>query len=64
MVSQEIGMTPNPHLGFGVLAFARWAWCAGWRAWAPAGGLVAAGGVEGQVAEEFAGGGVERFAAR
>jgi hypothetical protein len=30
----------------------------GWS-WGPAGGLVVAGGVEGELAEEFAGGGVD-----
>jgi MFS family permease len=33
-------MTPNPQLGFGVLAFAGWARGSGWGAWGPAGGLV------------------------
>jgi hypothetical protein len=40
-------------LGVGVFGFPGWG--AGWSA----GGLVVAGGVEGEVAEEFAGGGVD-----
>src|SRR5689334_21804512 len=51
-MSQDIGMAPNPRAGFGVL------WLAGWPAW-PSGGLVAAGGVELQVPQELAGGGVD-----
>ena len=45
-------MTPNPRAGFGVL------WLAGWPV-RSCGGLVAAGGVEGQFAQELAGGGVD-----
>jgi len=40
-------------LGVGLLWFSGW-----WPGWS-AGGLVVAGGVEGEVAEEFAGGGVD-----
>ena len=58
-MSQDIGMTPNPQLGFGVSFCAGWAGClfrgSGWAA----GGLVAAGGVEFEFAEQFAGGGVD-----
>ena len=56
MILQDIGMTPNLQLGFGVFPSAG---CSGWGAGWPAGGLVAAGGVEGQFAQEFAGGGVD-----
>ena len=52
-------MTPNPQLGFGVLAFAGWPGCSGRGSWGSAGGLVGAGGVEGEIAQEFAGGGVD-----
>ena len=45
-------MTPNLHSGFGVICF-----CGVFRV--AAGGLVVLGGVEDQVAEEFAGGGVD-----
>ena len=34
-------------------------WFSGWGSGGLAGGLVVAGGVEGEVAEEFAGGGVD-----
>jgi hypothetical protein len=51
VMSQDIPDTPNPRLGFGVLLFAGWAGGAGWWAWWFAGGLVAAGGVEGEFAE-------------
>jgi hypothetical protein len=47
VISQDIPDSPNPHLGFGVLWFAGWAWGSGWGAWGSAGGLVAAVGVEG-----------------
>jgi hypothetical protein len=53
---QDIGMTPNPCLGFGVLSFAG---CSGRGSGRPAGGLVVAVGVESELAEEFAGGGVD-----
>ena len=43
-------MTPNPRLGSGSLSL--------WAGWS-AGGLVVAAGVDGEVAEEFAGGGVD-----
>src|SRR5258706_15489138 len=43
----------EPSLGFGVFRFSGWS--AGWLS----GGLVVLGGVEGEVAEEFAGGGVD-----
>jgi len=52
VMSQDIGMTPNPRARFGVL------WLAGWPA-RSCGGLVAAGGVEVQFAQELAGGGVD-----
>jgi hypothetical protein len=49
-------MTPNPHLWFGVFGFAAGA---GWCSWGASGGLVVAGGVEFEFAEQFAGGGVD-----
>src|SRR5215470_6918891 len=55
VMSQDIGMTPNPRSGFGVAGFS--GWCC--RAGRVAGGLVDPGGVEGELAEEFAGGGVD-----
>ena len=55
-MSQDIEDTPNPRSGFGVFALAGCSFRgSGW----PAGGLVVAGGVEGEVAEQFAGGGVD-----
>ncbi len=49
-------MTANPRQGRGVFPLpSRSGWGSGW----PAGGLVVAGGVEGQIAEQFAGGGVD-----
>jgi hypothetical protein len=39
--------------------WARRAWCSGWGAWRPPGELVVPGRVEGQVAEQFAGGGAD-----
>ncbi|HEX7267554.1 MAG TPA: hypothetical protein VF256_09030, partial [Streptosporangiaceae bacterium] len=53
MISQDIEDTVNPRR----VTVCSWFW-AGWPAggW-PAGGLVVAGGVEGELAEEFAGGG-------
>jgi len=58
-MSQDIPDTPNPHLGFGVVVFAGWAGV--FRAVGLVAGrwLVAAGGVEGEFAEQFAGGGVD-----
>ena len=51
-MSQHIGMTPNPRLsGFG-------SWFSG-GSFGCAGGLVVAGGVDDEFAEEFAGGGVD-----
>jgi len=50
---------PEPSLGFGVFASAGRAWCSGRGSWWPAGGLVVPGGVDGQLAEQFAGGGVD-----
>ena len=50
VVSQDIGMTPNPQLGFGVLGFAGRAGCSGWGAWWASGGLVVLAGVEGEFA--------------
>jgi hypothetical protein len=47
-MSQDIGMTPNPRSGFGVCSFA-----------GRSGGLVVPAGIEGQLAEELAGGGVD-----
>jgi len=49
----------EPVSGFGVLLFAGRPWGAGRWAWWPAGGLVVAGRVEDQFAEEFAGGGAD-----
>ena len=45
--------TPEPSLGFGLLSFS------GWWAGGSSGGLVVAGGVEGEVSEEFSGVGVD-----
>jgi hypothetical protein len=58
-MSQDIGMTPNPRSGFGVLQFPGWTGCSGWWAWWASGGLVVAGRVEGEFAEQLAGGGVD-----
>jgi hypothetical protein len=44
---------PEPASGFGVLRFSWW-----WAGW-PAGSVVAAVGVEGEVTEDLAGGGVD-----
>src|SRR3954451_5364065 len=52
-MSRDIPDTPNPCLGVGVFGFSRW-----WPGWS-AGGLVVAGGIEGEVAEGLAGGGVD-----
>src|SRR5690349_6034355 len=49
---------PEPTSGFGVFGFGAGFWGA-WGAAGFAGGLVVAGGVEDQFAEEFAGGGVD-----
>jgi hypothetical protein len=48
-------MTPNPHQGSGSLVIQGWFLGAAWFA----GGLVVAGGVEGELAQQFAGGGVD-----
>ena len=55
-MSQDIGMTPNPQSGSGVVSCAG---CSGWWPGWASGGLVAAGGVEFEFAEQFAGGGVD-----
>ena len=52
-------MTPDLRLGFGVAGFAAVVWCSGWGAWRPPGGLVVAVRVEGELAQELAGGGVD-----
>ena len=55
-MSRDIGMTPNPQSGLGVVG------CRGLVAGGPSGfsgGLVVAVGVEDKVAEQFAGGGVD-----
>jgi hypothetical protein len=54
-MSQDIEDTPEPTLGFGVFAWPGWARGAGWLA----GVLVVAVRVEGELAEEFAGGGAD-----
>src|ERR1700757_881641 len=59
VMSQDIEDTPNPRSGFGVSGFAGRSGCAGRGSWWLAGGLVDAGGVEGELAEEFSGGGVD-----
>jgi hypothetical protein len=56
VMSQDIEDTSNLQLGFGVSAFAGCS--AGGAGWS-AGGLVVPGWVEGEFAEEFAGGGVD-----
>jgi hypothetical protein len=58
-MSQDIEDTPNLRLGFGVSCSAGWSGCAFRGSWRPSGGLVVAGGVEGEVAEELTGGGVD-----
>jgi hypothetical protein len=50
VISQEIPDRPDPYPGSG--------FCFGWSGWS-AEGLVVAGGVDGEFAEEFAGGGVD-----
>ena len=55
-MSQDIEDTPDPRSGFGVLLFAG---CSSRGSGWAAGGLVVAGGVEGEFAEEFACGGVD-----
>jgi hypothetical protein len=56
VMSPDIGMTPNPRQGSGFCGFAGSAGRgSGW----PAGGLVVAAGVGDQLAEGFAGGGVD-----
>jgi hypothetical protein len=54
VISQDIGMTLNPLLGFGVVRFVG----VPGGAFGGAGGLVVAGGIEGELAEQLAGGGV------
>ncbi len=56
VVSQDIGMTPNPHQGWGFLILRP---VPGGGPGEQAGGLVVTVGVEGELAEEFAGGGVD-----
>jgi hypothetical protein len=51
VISREIGNGPNLQ-GFGPFGF--WCW-----SWGSAGGLVVAGGVEGEGAEDLAAGGVD-----
>ncbi len=51
-MSQDIPDGPNLRSWFGSLSFSGWA---GW----PPGAVVAAGGIESEVAEELAGGGVD-----
>ena len=53
VMSRDIEDGPNPQCGFGSFLFGG-GWGLGF-----AGGLVVAGGVDGEVAEEFAGGGVD-----
>jgi hypothetical protein len=57
-MSQDIGMTPNLRLGFGVAGFPGRSWCSGRGSWWPSGGLVVPGCVEGEVSEQLARGGV------
>jgi hypothetical protein len=52
-------MTPGPTLGFGALLSAGAAWRSGRRAGWPSGGLVVPTWIQGELAEEFAGGGVD-----
>src|ERR1035441_7721618 len=65
VMSQDIGMTLNPHWVRGRLGFrpggggGGGGGSFGFRAWWLAGGLVVPGRVEGEFAQEFAGGGVD-----
>jgi hypothetical protein len=52
VMSRDIPDSPNPQLGSAVVV-------SGWGFGGLAGGLVVAGGVEGEVAERFAGRGVD-----
>lgn len=52
MISREIGKIPDLQSGSGIFGFSCWA---GWSA----GGLVVAAGVEGEGAEDLAGGGID-----